>query len=105
MPPVRRGLNDRVQLDALEAANQRAPQQLRVAPPAKAAGPTEPNATEPDATEPQAAEPEVTDQERDVSEQVSRAASDPVEKVLWAALVAAKTTTIAFGIDALLHAN
>jgi hypothetical protein len=95
MPPVRRGLNDRVQLNKLEAANQRAPQQLRVAAPAEAAVPTEPDATEPDVTEP----------ERDVSEQASHAASDPIEKALWAALVAAKTTTIAFGIDALLHAN
>src|SRR4051794_7031945 len=91
MPPVRRGLNDRVQLNALEAANQRAAQQLRVAAPAEATRATEPEA--------------VPDQERNVSEQAARAASDPVEKALWAALTAAKTATIAFGIDALLHAN
>src|SRR2546423_1530921 len=109
MPSVRRGLNDRVQLKALEAANQRTAQ-LRVAPPAQAVGPTEPDATEPQPTDPGATEPSeptaaARGQERDVSEQAARAASDPLEKALWAALLAAKTTTIAFGIDALLHAN
>jgi hypothetical protein len=108
MPPVRRGLNDRVQLKALEAANQRAPQRLRVAPaaepakaePAQAAEPAP--ATEPagplEATEPEA--PEVA-----ASRQAGLAASDPLEKARWAALVAAKAATVAFGIDALLHAN
>jgi hypothetical protein len=102
MPPVRRGLNDRVQLKALEAANQRAPQRLRVAPspePAKAE-PTQ--ATEPagplEAAEPEA--PEVA-----ASRQAGLAASDPLERARWAALAAAKAATVAFGIDALLHAN
>ena len=109
MPPVRRGLNDRVQLKALEAANQRASQQLRVAPSqAQATRPeaTEPKATEPEPTEPgplEAAEPEAP--EVAASRQASLAASDPLEKARWAALVAAKAATIAFGIDALLHAD
>jgi hypothetical protein len=104
MPPVRRGLNDRVQLKALEAANQRAPQQLRVAP--SQAQATEPEATEPEATEPgplEAAEPESP--EVAASRQANLAASDPLEKARWAALVAAKAVTVAFGIDALLHAD
>ena len=104
MPPVRRGLNDRVQLKALEAANQRASQQLRVAP--SQAQATRPEATEPEASEPgplEAAEPEAP--EVAASRQASLAASDPLEKARWAALVAAKAATIAFGIDALLHAD
>jgi hypothetical protein len=109
MPPVRRGLNDRVQLKALEAANQRASQRLRVAPSqAQSTKPetTEPEATEPEATEPgplEAAEPETP--EVAASRQANLAASDPLEKARWAALVAAKAATIAFGIDALLHAD
>jgi hypothetical protein len=106
MPSVRRGLNDRVQLKALEDANQRSPQRLQVAPSAEPAGTAEPEATEPEPTEPgplEAAEPEAPDVA--ASRQAGLAASDPFEKVLWAALVAAKATTIAFGIDALLHAD
>ena len=109
MPPVRRGLNDRVQLKALEAANQRAAQRLRVAPSqARATEPqaTEPEATKSEATEPsplEAAEPEAP--EVAASRQANLAASDPLEKARWAALVAAKAVTIAFGIDALLHAD
>jgi hypothetical protein len=94
MPPVRRGLNDRVQLKALDAANQRASQQLRVAPSqAKATKPGPLEATEPEA-------PEVA-----TSRQADLAESDPLEKARWAALVAAKAVTVAFGIDALLHAD
>jgi hypothetical protein len=103
MPSVRRGLNDRVQLKALEDANQRSGQRLRVAPSEPAA---EPEATEPEATEPgplETAEPEAP--EVAASRQASLAASDPFEMARWAALVAAKATTIAFGIDALLHAD
>jgi hypothetical protein len=112
MPSVRRGLNDRVQLKALEAANQRSPQRLRVAPPAEhaqAAEPLDPEAAEPvepaeAGTRPlEAAEPEAP--EVAASRQASLATSDPLEKALWAALVATKATTVAFGIDALLHAN
>jgi hypothetical protein len=101
MPPVRRGLNDRVQLKTLEAANQRAPQQLRVASSAEPATAAEPEATEPGPLE--AAEPEAP--EVAASRQANLAASDPLEKARWAALVAAKAVTVAFGIDALLHAN
>src|SRR5438128_2053811 len=106
MPPVRRGLNDRVQLKALEVANQRASQQLRVAPSqAQATRPeatdskaTEPEPTEPEPTEPgplEAAEPEAP--EVAASRQASLAASDPLEKARWAALVA---TTLAISAEA-----
>jgi hypothetical protein len=101
MPSVRRGLNDRVQLKALEAANQRSPQRLRVAPaaePAHAAEPAQAESGPLEAAEPEA--PEVA-----ASRQASLAATDPLEQMRWATLVAAKAVTVAFGIDALLHAN
>ena len=104
MPSVRRGLNDRVQLKALEDANKRSVQRRRVAPSGPQAA--EPETTEAPAAEPgplEAAEPEAP--EVASSRQVSVAASNPFERALWAALVATKAATIAFGVDALLHAD
>jgi hypothetical protein len=112
MPSVRRGLNDRVQLKALEASSERSSHRLRVtaratepAQPKEPAEPTEPAAMESAGPTEGTTSDEPTRPERDVSEQAVRAGSDPVEQALWAALVAAKTATIAFGIDALLHAD
>jgi hypothetical protein len=101
MPSVRRGLNDRVQLKALEAASERATRQLRVARPAEPAPAAEPAA--PEAAEPEAVEPEPP--EVAAARQAELAASDPLEQARWAALVAAKAATVAFGIEALLHAD
>lgn len=105
MPSVRRGLNDRVQLKALEAATRRSPQRLRVPSSAEpATGAASAPATPSENPE---AEADVAAQtaEARASLRASRAPSGPIDQALWAALVAAKGVTIAFGIDALLHAN
>jgi hypothetical protein len=112
MPSVRRGLNERVQLKELELANERAAHKLRVtaptdgdgtargngrAEPAAAAEPNAPASTPPSQTaEPSPSEP---------TPGPGLPASHPIEKARWAALWAAKVVTVAFGIDALLHAN
>jgi hypothetical protein len=110
MPSVRRGLNERVQLKELEAANERAPQKFRVsaatendgggridgkAEPTAAAAPKarDPNPL-PTAPEPGPAEP---------LPHPGLPASHPIEKARWAALWAAKVVTVAFGVDALIH--
>jgi hypothetical protein len=117
MPSVRRGLNERVQLKELEAANERAAHKFRVtaptdddgaarvdgrAQPTGAAEPKAPNRNLPTQT------PESRPSEPGPPEPAQRPglpASHPIEKARWAALWAAKVVTIAFGIDALLHGN
>jgi hypothetical protein len=98
MPSGRRGLNDRVQLKALEAANAGATQRLRIAR-------TEPAAPEPapPAAAEDAATPPETAAEPEPAAEPQRTRSEPIEKALWAALFAAKVATVAFGLDALLH--
>jgi hypothetical protein len=108
MPSARRGLNERVQLKELEAANQRAAQKLRVTAPAEVNGSRvdgtaeRTRAAEPRAAEPPAAEPEAPEAHQPPP---GLPASHPIEKARWAALWAAKAVTVAFGVDALLHAN
>jgi hypothetical protein len=102
MPSGRRGLNDRVQLKALEAANAGATQRLRIAPTEPAAA----DAARPPLSEEAATPPETAAEPAPEPEtQQQRTRSEPVEKALWAALFAAKVATIAFGVDALLHPN
>jgi hypothetical protein len=112
MPSVRRGLNERVQLKELEAANERAPQKFRVSAAtennggAKIDGKAEPTA----AAEPKAPDPNPPHQapEPGPAEPLPHPglpASHPIEKARWAALWAAKAVTVAFGIDALIHGN
>jgi hypothetical protein len=118
MPSVRRGLSDRVHLKALEIANQRAAlglpvpvAELEAAADLNAAAELEAAADLTAAADardgsraPTASPPDVgTDAEPD--RQPPRAAFDPLEKARWAALVAAKAATIAFGVDALLNAD
>jgi hypothetical protein len=107
MPSVRRGLNERVQLKELEAANERATFKLRVT------APSEDNGTRVDGTAERAARPEraapaeatAPAPEPAPAPRPGLPPSHPLEKARWAALWAAKVATIAFGIDALLHAD
>jgi hypothetical protein len=103
MPSVRRGLNERVQLKELEAANERAAQKLRVTATeqdgSRVDGRAEPTSSAQPTTAP---EPATTPEP---GPRGGLPASHPIEKARWAALWAAKVATIAFGIDALLHAD
>jgi hypothetical protein len=113
MPSARRGLNERVQLKELEAANERSAHKLRVT------SPTEQDGTRVDGTAERAAPTERVPPGEATATETPTAPepapppaprgglppSHPVEKARWAALWAAKVATVAFGIDALLHAD
>jgi hypothetical protein len=110
MPSARRGLNERVRLKELEVANERAAHKVRVTAPTEH-DPSRVDGTAERATaaaEPATAAEPAAAAEAAPPEPAPRPGlppSHPIEKARWAALWAAKVATIAFGIDALLHAD
>jgi hypothetical protein len=117
--PARRGLSDRVRLSDLEEANERAVQRLRVSRDQEPTNGASANTLDTArATEARATETPAEASPGDAAPMPPEAAAsgvpstspetwiahpDPLERVRWLALVAAKVATIGFAIDALLH--
>jgi hypothetical protein len=130
MPTRRRGLNEQVQLKALEEANERAAVRLRVTATegdgtpsvdgnqgpktkASATAPRAVSASQAPGHEP-AARPEpppgtpaaealLAERDPAAAGRASRPRAAAIERGLWAALVAGKVATVAFGVEALVN--